>query len=755
MNDLIECYRMLGLAPGASEEEVKRARMFLIETWHPDRLAHKPSVQKEAEEKLKKVNVAFDIIMNSLAAKKKDGSISNRATSEKGEPHRETVATINDSLVRDILNAWSIEKNKGVKYLGAFADDIVTSSSNAIKVVITTTTINREKDHRQRPGNEYRESDEREGGLFEYRYHNKNGKLEDYSLLLSGTVKTFTCYPSIICEVCRGSGKCQQCRGRGDIPCETCSGRGVLRGTKKVYSRDNNTPTTINEEYTCYSCKGTGVRKCSSCQGYSSCRVCSGQGKVKCDKCNGTGYYQDYDAIVTKFSPEVTSKVYFELSYLNSHLQDRTGNLIYDDIVSNWKNENEQLINNIDIIRNYSNEKNINVDKLIENILQNTKGVNQRIAQVSVKLFSVPVVAVNYKFEGKPYKLFILGNDHFVFANKLPDQHSIPPPFWSDGFVNRLKSHKTTLAFIYLAAYLLKSAGQITAEGNRHLEMLSSYCEHSEKRKNKLLARLIDHNIECSEVLKTISKNVDAVRFVKDANVQIYGWYLINIDGKVSDERIKAYNCIFNKDAMTAVISPDLKNKAVNWRRLDQRIVIDNFIKLRPRKNYVVFAAKGLAAVLKALWQNIINILSYIYEGRPIGKVSKEQHEIRDQGPAKYTHNGYNDKITGFVALILALVTMYLYWQKQKYDLGYIFIVAGIGALCFIVYGLLYKTIYYIVRRYIMYPFASGNIKYFKGLIGFLIFISILSLAGYYGYRLLSSSDVLKSKQETKHIKIK
>lgn len=170
MDNIKECYKLLELEPNSPEEDVKRQRMFWIETLHPDRLAHNPSVQKKAEEKLKNINAAYDTIMKYLSTQSKGGSTSAGSTGEKKEkrnrrePNQETVTTIEDDRVRELLNKWSIESNCKIKYLGAFADDIVASSTNAIKVVITTTTINRGKEHRQRPGNEYRESDEREGG---------------------------------------------------------------------------------------------------------------------------------------------------------------------------------------------------------------------------------------------------------------------------------------------------------------------------------------------------------------------------------------------------------------------------------------------------------------------------------------------------------------------------------------------------------------------------------------------------------------
>jgi curved DNA-binding protein CbpA len=59
LNRLIE---MLGLKPGASQEEVNQAYRDLVNVWHPDRFVGKPPLQKKAEEKVKEINAAHEYI---------------------------------------------------------------------------------------------------------------------------------------------------------------------------------------------------------------------------------------------------------------------------------------------------------------------------------------------------------------------------------------------------------------------------------------------------------------------------------------------------------------------------------------------------------------------------------------------------------------------------------------------------------------------------------------------------------------------
>ena len=53
------CLRVLGLAPGASAQEIKAAYRDLAKVWHPDRFAHDPRLQQKAQEQLKEINEAY------------------------------------------------------------------------------------------------------------------------------------------------------------------------------------------------------------------------------------------------------------------------------------------------------------------------------------------------------------------------------------------------------------------------------------------------------------------------------------------------------------------------------------------------------------------------------------------------------------------------------------------------------------------------------------------------------------------------
>lgn len=53
------CLEALGLAPGASAQELKAAYRDMAKVWHPDRFTHDPRLQQKAQERLKEINDAY------------------------------------------------------------------------------------------------------------------------------------------------------------------------------------------------------------------------------------------------------------------------------------------------------------------------------------------------------------------------------------------------------------------------------------------------------------------------------------------------------------------------------------------------------------------------------------------------------------------------------------------------------------------------------------------------------------------------
>ena len=59
-----KAYELLGVKPGVSNRELKAAHRDLAKVWHPDRFLHDPRLQEKAQEKLKEINEAYELLLS-------------------------------------------------------------------------------------------------------------------------------------------------------------------------------------------------------------------------------------------------------------------------------------------------------------------------------------------------------------------------------------------------------------------------------------------------------------------------------------------------------------------------------------------------------------------------------------------------------------------------------------------------------------------------------------------------------------------
>ena len=134
-------YRVLGLSPGASDDEVKKAYKTLAKKYHPDVAGN----SEEAARKMQEINAAYDQIINHRAdySSSSYSGYSGYSSSygygqESTEPLelRAAVSYINARRYREALNALSSippEKRSGRwYYLSSYAKAFSGDSSGAI-----------------------------------------------------------------------------------------------------------------------------------------------------------------------------------------------------------------------------------------------------------------------------------------------------------------------------------------------------------------------------------------------------------------------------------------------------------------------------------------------------------------------------------------------------------------------------------------------------------------------------------------------
>jgi hypothetical protein len=60
--DPVQAYRLLGLAPGASLDDVKTAYRDLAQVWHPDRFPENDRLREKAQLNLQRINEAYAVL---------------------------------------------------------------------------------------------------------------------------------------------------------------------------------------------------------------------------------------------------------------------------------------------------------------------------------------------------------------------------------------------------------------------------------------------------------------------------------------------------------------------------------------------------------------------------------------------------------------------------------------------------------------------------------------------------------------------
>ena len=86
ITDLSKAYELLGVKPGISSRELKAAHRDLAKVWHPDRFVHDPRLQEKAQEKLKEINEAYELISSGKTPRPAPVQTVHAATSRHSAP---------------------------------------------------------------------------------------------------------------------------------------------------------------------------------------------------------------------------------------------------------------------------------------------------------------------------------------------------------------------------------------------------------------------------------------------------------------------------------------------------------------------------------------------------------------------------------------------------------------------------------------------------------------------------------------------
>lgn len=101
VDDVRRSYAVLGLRPGAQLGQVRRRYKALVKKWHPDRYAADPVGQAEAANRMREINVAYDLLMQRLGPTEVPHHFETRRSSRIPERDRLSREEI-ESIVRAI-----------------------------------------------------------------------------------------------------------------------------------------------------------------------------------------------------------------------------------------------------------------------------------------------------------------------------------------------------------------------------------------------------------------------------------------------------------------------------------------------------------------------------------------------------------------------------------------------------------------------------------------------------------------------------
>ena len=83
MEEISQCYALLGIKHNATPEEVKKAYRNMAKVWHPDRYTNDSVLKAKAEVEIKKINQAYASIKAYPSVAKQNKEYSSSKVSKK------------------------------------------------------------------------------------------------------------------------------------------------------------------------------------------------------------------------------------------------------------------------------------------------------------------------------------------------------------------------------------------------------------------------------------------------------------------------------------------------------------------------------------------------------------------------------------------------------------------------------------------------------------------------------------------------
>jgi hypothetical protein len=103
--DTTQAYGVLGLAPGATPDEVKTAYRDLVKVWHPDRFSDNERLREKAQRQLQLYNEAYERLRDLPAAVPAEVAMPSVVTPPDGLRRAQRAPHVKHSLFTGSMNA--------------------------------------------------------------------------------------------------------------------------------------------------------------------------------------------------------------------------------------------------------------------------------------------------------------------------------------------------------------------------------------------------------------------------------------------------------------------------------------------------------------------------------------------------------------------------------------------------------------------------------------------------------------------------
>jgi COMPASS component SWD3 len=108
-------YKILGLKPGASLEEIKQAYRALAKEWHPDCFMTDPTLKQQAEKRFKQISEAYEVLKNEVpnadsfdGVSRSSGSKTTRNTTNPEDYYESGAAYVKDGLYEAAIADFTV-----------------------------------------------------------------------------------------------------------------------------------------------------------------------------------------------------------------------------------------------------------------------------------------------------------------------------------------------------------------------------------------------------------------------------------------------------------------------------------------------------------------------------------------------------------------------------------------------------------------------------------------------------------------------